>query len=128
MGETEDVEQEVESDGERISFENLVSSILGFVYTLVQTPRFRSTVTGVTKQVIYHTILFMQITREQVSTWTSSPYRLAEDESEDSCSYSVRGSAQDLLVVCHLFLKNFSFGTIVFENSVDELISNHNLT
>lgn len=41
----------------------------------------------------------MQITEEQVSTWTSSPNRFVEDESEDSFSYSVRIAAQDLLLV-----------------------------
>lgn len=85
-----------------ISFENLVLSIFEFVHALVETPRFRSAVKEGSSQVIYYIILFMQITEEQVSTWTTNPYRFVEDESEDSYSYSVRLSAQELLVVCHL--------------------------
>jgi len=98
VNETEEIEQEVELDGEVISFGNLVSSIFEFVHALVETPRFRSAVKEGSSQVIYYIILFMQITEEQVSTWTTSPYRFVEDESEDSYSYSVRLSAQDLLV------------------------------
>jgi hypothetical protein len=41
----------------------------------------------------------MQITEEQVLTWTGNPDRFVEDESEDSFSYSVRLAAQDLLLV-----------------------------
>lgn len=69
------------------------------MHALVETPRFRSAVRDGISQVIYYIILFMQITEEQVSTWTSSPNRFVEDESEDSFSYSVRLAAQDLLLV-----------------------------
>lgn len=89
--------------GEVISFENLVSSIFEFVHALVETPRFRSSVRDGISQVIYYVILFMQITEEQISTWTSNPNRFVEDESEDSFSYSVRISAQDLLLVFPYF-------------------------
>jgi hypothetical protein len=84
--------------GEVISFENLVSSIFEFVHALVEATRFRTAVRDGISQIIYYIILFMQITEEQVSTWTSSPNRFVEDESEDSYSYSVRISAQDLLL------------------------------
>lgn len=87
-----------------ISFENLVSSIFEFVHALVETPRFRSSVRDGISQVIYYIILFMQITEEQVATWTASPDRFVEDESEDSFSYSVRLSAQDLLLVVTCFI------------------------
>lgn len=35
----------------------------------------------------------------QVESWTASPQRFVEDEDDDSFSYSVRISAQDLLLV-----------------------------
>jgi hypothetical protein len=91
--------------GEVISFENLVSSIFEFVHALVETPRFRSAVRDGISQIIYYIILFMQITEEQVSTWTGNPDRFVEDESEDSFSYSVRLAAQDLLLVKKKFNK-----------------------
>lgn len=81
-----------------------MSSIFEFVHALVETPRFRSSVRDGISQVIYYVILFMQITEEQMSTWTSNPNRFVEDESEDSFSYSVRISAQDLLLVLNFFL------------------------
>ena len=85
--------------GQVLSFENLVNNIFEFVHALVETPRFRSSVREGISQVIYYIILFMQITEEQVSTWSSNPDRFVEDESEDSFTYSVRLSAQDLLLV-----------------------------
>lgn len=51
----------------------------------------------------------MQITEEQVSTWTSNPDRFVEDESEDSFSYSVRLAAQDLLLVKPLINLNYMY-------------------
>ncbi|EFX69752.1 hypothetical protein DAPPUDRAFT_228557 [Daphnia pulex] len=98
VNETEESDEQVDPDGEVISFENLVSSIFEFVHALVETPRFRSAVRDGISQIIYYIILFMQIMEEQISTWTGNPDRFVEDESEDSFSYSVRLAAQDLLL------------------------------
>lgn len=60
---------------------------------------------GQRQQVIYYIILFMQITEDQAATWTCDADRFVEDESDDSFAYSVRLSAQDLLLVSNTLAK-----------------------
>lgn len=73
-------------------------------------------------ELIYYVILYMQITEDQVcvgtlnrftfrapplttfsppqiKVWTANPQQFVEDEDDDTFSYSVRISAQDLLLV-----------------------------
>ncbi|XP_077981531.1 importin-9-like [Glandiceps talaboti] len=98
VSDTEDADDPVDSDGEVLGFENLVFSIFDFVHGLIETPKFRSTVLKSLDDVVYYVILYMQITEEQVKTWTDYPNQFVEDEDEDTFSYSVRISAQDLLL------------------------------
>ncbi|XP_006822545.1 importin-9 [Saccoglossus kowalevskii] len=98
VNDTEDADDPVDSDGEVLGFENLVFSIFDFVHGLVETPRFRSTIIKSLDDIVYYIILYMQITEEQVKSWTSNPDQFVEDEDEDTFSYSVRISAQDLLL------------------------------
>lgn len=124
--------------GEVLGFENLVFSIFDFVHTLLENNKFKSTVKKALPELIYYIILYMQITEEQVRTWslprelklacvcvsacmcecaihyqtwpvsqmfpqikvwTANPQQFVEDEDDDTFSYSVRISAQDLLMV-----------------------------
>ena len=39
----------------------------------------------------------------QIKTWTANPDQFVEDEDDDTFSYSVRISSQDLLLVSVLF-------------------------
>ncbi|XP_069694516.1 importin-9 [Periplaneta americana] len=95
---TEEVDEIVDSDGEILGFENLVFSIFEFVDALVECPKFSKTVESALTDLIYYLILFMQITEEQVRSWTANPNQFVEDEDEDTFAYSVRISAQDLLL------------------------------
>lgn len=95
---TEDVDDPVDSDGEVLGFENLVFSIFEFVHTLLEKNKFKSTVKKALPELIYYIILYMQITEEQIKMWTANPQQFVEDEDDDTFSYSVRISAQDLLL------------------------------
>lgn len=113
--------------GEVLGFENLVFSIFEFVHTLLENNKFKSTVKKALPELIYYVILYMQITEDQVrnvrhiyceknvnpmyiysdllsvfyqiKVWTANPQQFVEDEDDDTFSYSVRISAQDLLLV-----------------------------
>lgn len=110
--------------GEVLGFENLVFSIFEFVHTLLENKKFKSTVKKALPELIYYIILYMQITEDQVcgrheclltccsssivlfmfsisqiKVWTANPQQFVEDEDDDTFSYSVRISAQDLLLV-----------------------------
>uniref|UniRef100_A0A4W6CBB7 Importin 9 n=1 Tax=Lates calcarifer TaxID=8187 RepID=A0A4W6CBB7_LATCA len=105
---TEEVDDPVDSDGEVLGFENLVFSIFEFVHTLLENNKFKSTVKKALPELIYYIILYMQITEDQIKVWTANPQQFVEDEDDDTFSYSVRISAQDLLLAVAAEFQNES--------------------
>ncbi|XP_048878263.1 importin-9 [Brienomyrus brachyistius] len=105
---TEEVDNPIDSDGEVLGFENLVFSIFEFVHTLLENNKFKSTVKKALPELIYYIILYMQITEEQIKVWTANPQQFVEDEDDDTFSYSVRISAQDLLLAVATEFQNES--------------------
>ncbi|KAK3101186.1 hypothetical protein FSP39_001615 [Pinctada imbricata] len=94
----DDANDPVDSDGEVLGFESLVYTVFEFVSVLIDTAKFRSMVKTSINDILYYIILYMQMTDDQVRMWITSPDQFVEDEDEDSFSYSVRISAQDLLL------------------------------
>uniref|UniRef100_A0A6Q2XW82 Importin N-terminal domain-containing protein n=1 Tax=Esox lucius TaxID=8010 RepID=A0A6Q2XW82_ESOLU len=94
--------------GEVLGFENLVFSIFEFVHTLLENSKFKSTVKKALPELIYYVILYMQITEDQIKVWTANPQQFVEDEDDDTFSYSVRISAQDLLLAVATEFQNES--------------------
>uniref|UniRef100_A0A8D0AE93 Importin 9 n=1 Tax=Sander lucioperca TaxID=283035 RepID=A0A8D0AE93_SANLU len=94
--------------GEVLGFENLVFSIFEFVHTLLENNKFKSTVKKALPELIYYVILYMQITEDQIKVWTANPQQFVEDEDDDTFSYSVRISAQDLLLAVAAEFQNES--------------------
>ena len=74
-------------------------AIFEFVHALVETPKFRGAVKAGLSDLMYYIVLYMQITEDQCEKWTDNPDQFVEEEDEDSFSYSVRISSQDLLLV-----------------------------
>ncbi|XP_061795398.1 importin-9 [Nerophis lumbriciformis] len=105
---TEEVDDPVDSDGEVLGFENLVFSIFDFVHTLMEKNKFKSTVKKALPELIYYIILYMQMTEDQIKVWSSNPQQFVEDEDDDTLSYTVRISAQDLLLVVAAEFQNES--------------------
>ncbi|XP_006628350.1 importin-9 [Lepisosteus oculatus] len=108
VNDTEEVDDPVDSDGEVLGFENLVFSIFEFVHTLLENSRFKSTVNKALPELIYYIILYMQITEDQITVWTANPQQFVEDEDDETFSYSVRISAQDLLLAVATEFQNES--------------------
>jgi len=95
---TDEADDPVDSDGEVLGFENLVYSVFEFIHALIDTSKFRTVVKKSVNDLLYYVMLYMQITEDQERSWSASPDQFVEDEDEDSFSYSVRISAQDLLL------------------------------
>ncbi|XP_047141336.1 importin-9 isoform X1 [Hydra vulgaris] len=91
-------EDPVDEDGEILSFENLVFSIFEFISALVEKPKFKETVEQYLEDILFYTMVYMQITDEQINLWSNDPNQFVEDEDEETFSYSVRISAQYLLL------------------------------
>lgn len=105
---TEEVDDPIDSDGEVLGFENLVFSIFEFVHTLLENNKFKNTVRKALPELIYYIILYMQITEDQIKVWTANPQQFVEDEDDDTFSYTVRISAQDLLLAVAAEFQNES--------------------
>nr|XP_061814396.1 importin-9-like [Nerophis lumbriciformis] len=105
---TEEVDNPVDSDGEVLGFENLVFSIFDFVHTLMEKKKFKSTVKKALPELIYYIILYMQMTEDQIKVWSANPHQFVEDEDDDTLSYTVRISAQDLLLAVAAEFQNES--------------------
>uniref|UniRef100_A0A8C6T1T1 Importin 9 n=1 Tax=Neogobius melanostomus TaxID=47308 RepID=A0A8C6T1T1_9GOBI len=105
---TEEVDDPIDSDGEVLGFENLVFSIFEFVHTLLENNKFKNTVKKALPELIYYVILYMQITEDQIKVWTANPQQFVEDEDDDTFSYTVRISAQDLLLAVAAEFQNES--------------------
>uniref|UniRef100_A0AAZ3Q4E5 Importin N-terminal domain-containing protein n=1 Tax=Oncorhynchus tshawytscha TaxID=74940 RepID=A0AAZ3Q4E5_ONCTS len=105
---TEEVDDPIDSDGEVLGFENLVFSVFEFIHTLLENSKFKSTVKRALPELIYYIIVYMQITEDQIKVWTANPQQFVEDEDDDTFSYSVRISAQDLLLAVATEFQNES--------------------
>nr|CAB3256618.1 importin-9 [Phallusia mammillata] len=104
----EDTETVFDSDGEALSFGNLVYSIFDFVESLLDSHKSRKIVKQSLPELIYHLITYMQMTEDQVRCWLENPDQFVEDEDEETFSFSVRISAQDLFMACCKEFKNES--------------------
>jgi len=91
-------EEIVDSEGEVIGFENLVFGIFDFVHALIENPKFEAAIKAGLSDLMYCVVLYMQITNQQCETWSENPDKFVEDEDEDSFTYSVRISSQDLFM------------------------------
>ncbi|XP_054724425.1 LOW QUALITY PROTEIN: importin-9-like [Uloborus diversus] len=98
VNDSEEADNPVDSDGEVLGFENLVFSIFDFINALVESSKYRSHLKDGMTELVYYILLYMQITEEQIKIWTSNPCQFVEDEDDETFAYSVRISAQDLLM------------------------------
>ncbi|ELT91403.1 hypothetical protein CAPTEDRAFT_225381 [Capitella teleta] len=98
INDSEEADDPVDSDGEVLGFENLVFSIFEFIHAMVDTPKLRKTLKKSLSDLMYYIVCYMQITQDQVRLWSNAPDQFVEDEDDDTFSYSVRISAQDLLL------------------------------
>uniref|UniRef100_A0A8C7NT32 Importin 9 n=1 Tax=Oncorhynchus mykiss TaxID=8022 RepID=A0A8C7NT32_ONCMY len=96
------------TESEVLGFENLVFSVFEFIHTLLENSKFKSTVKRALPELIYYIIVYMQITEDQIKVWTANPQQFVEDEDDDTFSYSVRISAQDLLLAVATEFQNES--------------------
>ncbi|XP_052781923.1 importin-9-like [Mya arenaria] len=95
----EEAEDPVDSDGGTLGFENLVYAVFEFIHALLDIGKFKGLVKKSINEILYYAIVYMQITEDQARMWTSNPDQFVEDEDDDTFSYSVRISAQDLLML-----------------------------
>ncbi|KAL7132572.1 hypothetical protein ABFS83_12G083800 [Erythranthe nasuta] len=84
-----------DSDGAEKSLESFVIQLFEFLLTVIGSPRFIKVVMNNVKELLYYTIGFLQITEQQVHTWSLDANQFVADE--DDNTYSCRASGALLL-------------------------------
>ena len=92
------LENAVDSEGEALTFENLLQAVFDFVIGLVEMPTFHKIVVSFLPQLVYFSLIYMQITEDETDAWTKDLNDFIQDEDEETMSYSVRLASKDLLM------------------------------
>lgn len=87
----------------------MVLQIFEFIHAIVEVKKFKASIKGVISDLVYILLIYMQITEEQIEVWAEDPEKFVEDEDENGVDYSVRTSAQDILMVRNLKYNFFFF-------------------
>ncbi|XP_073131458.1 uncharacterized protein [Henckelia pumila] len=83
-----------DSDGSEKSLESFVIQLFEFLLTIVGSPKFVRVVMNNVKELVYYTIGFLQITEQQIHTWSldANEYVADEDDNTYSCRVSVKSA------------------------------------
>ncbi|XP_043813224.1 importin-9 isoform X2 [Manihot esculenta] len=93
---TEDpYEGSYDSDGVEISLDSFVIQLFEFLLTVVGSAKLMKVVRNNIKELVYYTIAFLQMTEQQVHTWSRDANQFVADE--DDATYSCRVSGVLLL-------------------------------
>ncbi|XP_038707498.1 importin-9 [Tripterygium wilfordii] len=84
-----------DSDGAEISLDAFVIQLFEFLLTVLGTPKLIKIIGNSFKELVYYTIAFMQVTEQQVHTWSMDANQFVADE--DDVTYSCRVSGALLL-------------------------------
>lgn len=71
--------------------------LIEFIHSIVEKNRFRSTVTPVLTDLVYISIVYMQITQEQIESWTDDAELYVDDFSTENGECTIRVSSKDVL-------------------------------
>ncbi|KAK9114633.1 hypothetical protein Syun_021430 [Stephania yunnanensis] len=81
-----------DSDGAGKSLEDFVIQLFELLLTLVGSSRFAKVIKSNIKDLVYYTIAYMQMTEQQVHTWSLDANQYVADEDEATYSYRVSGT------------------------------------
>ncbi|GAV80225.1 IBN_N domain-containing protein [Cephalotus follicularis] len=88
-------EERYDSDGAEKSLDSFIIQLFEFLLTIVGSAKLVKIVTNNIGELVYHTIAFLQITDQQVHTWSMDSNQFVADE--DDATYSCRVSGALLL-------------------------------
>ncbi|KAM7468419.1 hypothetical protein LguiB_015981 [Lonicera macranthoides] len=80
-----------DSDGAEKSLESFVIQLFEFLLTIVGSAKFVKVFGNNVKELVYYTIAFLQITEQQVHTWSLDANQYVADEDENTYSCRVSG-------------------------------------
>lgn len=90
-GAQDSFEGRYDSDGTERSLESFVMQLLEFLLTIVGSARFAKVVANNLQELVYYTLGFLQITEQQVHSWSMDANQYIADEDENMYSCRVSG-------------------------------------
>uniref|UniRef100_A0A1B0GL39 Importin 9 n=1 Tax=Lutzomyia longipalpis TaxID=7200 RepID=A0A1B0GL39_LUTLO len=90
---------ECDEDDESATFSSMILQHFDLIQAIIESGKFKSTIQNVLTDLIYIMIVYMQITEEQIENWTEDPEKFVQDDEEEGIDFSIRVSAQDVLLI-----------------------------
>ncbi|CAA0828812.1 ARM repeat superfamily protein [Striga hermonthica] len=81
-----------DSDGAEKSLESFVIQLFEFLLTVIGSPRFMKVIMNNLKELVYYTIGFLQMTEQQIHTWSLDVNQYVADEDDNTYSCRVSGA------------------------------------
>uniref|UniRef100_A0A6B2EI92 Putative importin 9 n=1 Tax=Phlebotomus kandelakii TaxID=1109342 RepID=A0A6B2EI92_9DIPT len=88
-----------DDDDESSNFSSMILQLFDFIQGIIESGKFKATIHSVLTDLIYIMVVFMQITEEQIENWTDDPENFVLDDDEEGTDFSIRVSAQDVLLI-----------------------------
>lgn len=88
----------LDDDDDNNDFQTLILQIFEFISAIVESQKFKSIIKNVLTDLIYIMIVYMQVTLDQIESWTENIDVFVEDEQQDGSDFSIRVSGLDVLM------------------------------
>lgn len=86
-----------DNEDELYTFTSMVLQIIEIIHSIVDHTKFKASIKNVLSDLIYIMIVYMQITEEQIDTWSDDSEKFIEEDYQDDVDGSVRNSAHEVL-------------------------------
>lgn len=91
---------DIQDDDEMSNFSTLIIQMFEFIHSIVERTKFKSIVQSVLVDLVYISVLFIEITQEQITDWEDDIESYMEDlNSVESVRETIRMCSSDLLMV-----------------------------
>lgn len=84
-------------DEELNNFSMLVLQLIEFINSIIEKKRFRESIMPVLTDLVYISIVYMQIAEEQIETWSDDAEAFVDDYNSENCECTIRVSSNDVL-------------------------------
>lgn len=93
-----------DSDGAEKSLESFVIQLFEFLLTVVGSPKFVKVITNNVQELVYYTIGFLQMTEQQVHTWSLDANQYVADEDDNTYNCRVSGALllEEIITSCEM--------------------------
>ncbi|XP_068156028.1 importin-9 [Drosophila tropicalis] len=87
-----------EDDDEQTNFQTLIIQILEFINCILTCGKLRGSMKNVLADLIYITIVYIQLSEEQLEDWEDDPEKFVDDEDDGGVELTVRVCGRDVLL------------------------------